>query len=112
MEIRSLLKSLWRSKTGPLLVSAQVAITMAVLVNVAWVVEQRIEQANQPTGLDLNNMFWIYTQALSKDYNYENAVKADLSYLNSLPGVVAASIPRRRPRRLPMPVSIACCIAR
>jgi putative ABC transport system permease protein len=98
VEIRSLLKSLWRSKTGPLLVSAQVAITLAVLVNVAWVVEQRIEQVNLPTGLDLDNMFWIYTQATSKDYNYESAVKADLSYLNSLPGVVAATTTNNLPQ--------------
>lgn len=98
MEIRSLLKSLWRSKTGPLLVSAQVAITLAVLVNVAWVVEQRIEEVNLPTGLDLDNMFWIATQATSKDYHYESAVKADLNYLNSLPGVVAASTTNTLPQ--------------
>jgi putative ABC transport system permease protein len=91
VEIRALLSALWRNKTGPLLVSAQVAITLAVLVNVAYIVQLRIEQVSKPTGMDLDNMFWIATGTSSRDYNHATAVKADLSYLNSLPGVVAAS---------------------
>jgi putative ABC transport system permease protein len=91
VEIRALLSALRRNKTGPLLVSAQVAITLAVLVNVAYIVQQRIEEVSKPTGIDLDNLFWISMGTTSRDYNYANAVKADLIYLNSLPGVVAAS---------------------
>jgi putative ABC transport system permease protein len=39
----------------------------------------------------LDNMFWIGVGTTARDYNYYAAVKADLMYLNSLPGVVAAS---------------------
>jgi len=91
VEIRALLSALWRNKTGPVLVSVQVAITLAVLVNVAYIVRQRVEEVSKPTGMDLDNLFWIATGTSSRDYNYATAVKADLSYLNSLPGVVAAS---------------------
>jgi putative ABC transport system permease protein len=91
MEIRALLAALWRNKTGPILVAAQVALTLAVVVNMAYLVRQKLEDAGRPTGLDLNNMFWIQTQANTPDYNYAAGVKADLAYLNSLPGVVAAS---------------------
>jgi putative ABC transport system permease protein len=90
--IRALLTVLWRNKTGPLLVCAQVAITLAVLVNVAYIVRLRVEEASKPTGLDLHNMFWIATQPSSANYNYAAASKADQMYLNSLPGVVAASV--------------------
>ena len=69
----------------------QVAITLAVLVNVAYIVRQRVEEVSKPTGMDLDNMFWIATGTSSPDYNYATAVKADLIYLNSLSGVVAAS---------------------
>jgi putative ABC transport system permease protein len=91
VRIRTLLVALWRNKTGPLLVSAQVAITLALIVNVAYVVEQRIAEISKPTGLDVDNIFWLQVKASSKNYPYANAVKADLSYLNSLPGVVAAT---------------------
>jgi putative ABC transport system permease protein len=98
MEIKSLLSSLWRSKTGPLLVSAQVAITLAVLVNVAYIVHERLVEIGKPTGIDLDNTFWMYTQPTSKDFNYAAAVKADLAYLNALPGVVAATVTNTVPQ--------------
>jgi putative ABC transport system permease protein len=91
VEIRALLSALKRNKTGPVLVGVQVAITLAILVNVAYIVEQKIEDVSRPTGMDLDNLFWIATGATSRDFNYATAVKADLIYLNSLPGVVAAS---------------------
>ena len=91
MEIRALVSAMWRNRTGPILVAAQVALTLAVVVNMAYIVHQKLADAGKPTGLDLNNMFWITTEANTPDYNYPAAVKADLEYLNSLPGVVAAS---------------------
>jgi putative ABC transport system permease protein len=91
VEIRALLSALRRNKTGPILVALQVAITLAVLVNVAYIVQQRIEEVSKPTGMDLENMFWIATGSISRDDNYATAVKADLIYLNSLTGVIAAS---------------------
>jgi putative ABC transport system permease protein len=96
--LRSLLSALMRNKTGPLLVGAQVAITLTVLINVAYIVEQRLVEIGKPSGLDLNNMFWIYTEVTSKDYNYAAAVKSDLDYLNSLPGVVAATTVNNLPQ--------------
>jgi putative ABC transport system permease protein len=98
MEISALLSAMSRSKTGPLLVAAQVALTLAVLVNVAYVIQQRMEDASRPTGLDLQNTFWVSTEASSSDYNYAAAVKADLAYLNGLPGVVAASVTSNLPQ--------------
>lgn len=91
MEIRALLSALWRNKTGPLLVAAQVALTLAVVVNMAYIVQQKLADANKPTGMSFSDSFWILAKANTSDYNYPAAVKADLAYLNSLPGVVAAS---------------------
>ena len=98
MEIRALLSAMWRNKTGPLLVAAQVAVSFAVVVNVAYIVQQRLEDIRKPSGLDLDNMFWVDTQANSSDYPFASAVKADLAYLNALPGVVAASTTSQLPQ--------------
>lgn len=98
MEIRALLSAMWRSRTGPLLVAAQVALTLAAVVNVAYVVQQRLASVNKPTGLDLDNIFWVGVQAESPDYPYRSAVQADLAYLNNLPGVVAASTSNMLPQ--------------
>jgi putative ABC transport system permease protein len=94
MEIGALLSAMWRSKTGPLLVAAQVALALAVLVNVAYLIAQRLDATSRPTGMDLPNMFWLTTQSSSGAFDqaaYATAVKADLAWLNSLPGVLGAA---------------------
>lgn len=91
MEIKALLSSMWRSRTGPLLVAAQVALTLAVVVNVAYIVQERVAIANKPTGIDIANIFWVIVAPQDANYNYAAAVDADLAYLNALPGVIAAT---------------------
>jgi putative ABC transport system permease protein len=91
MEIKALLSSMWRSRTGPILVAAQVAVALAVIVNVAYVVVQRLDTVNKDTGIDIANIFWVTVAPQDMDYNYAAAVQEDLAYLNALPGVIAAS---------------------
>jgi putative ABC transport system permease protein len=91
VEIRHMLSALWRNRTGPILIALQIAIALTVLVNVAYVVEQRLETYTRPTGLDIDNIFWIATSGFRADYNHAAAVESDLQWLNSLPGVVAAA---------------------
>ena len=91
MEIRALLSAMGRNKTGPILVAAQVAITLAVLVNVAYIIQYRLAAIAEPTGLDAPNIFWIVSQSYSPEYNHAAAVEADLDYLQSIPGVIAAT---------------------
>jgi putative ABC transport system permease protein len=91
MEIRALLSAMWRSRTGPILVAAQVAITLAVLVNVGYIVQLRLHNVAEPTGLDVPNIFWVVSQSYTPEYNHAVTVQADLDYLQSLPGVIAAA---------------------
>jgi putative ABC transport system permease protein len=98
MEIRALLSSMWRSRTGPILVAAQVALTLAVVVNVGYIVQQRVIQVTKPTGIDIENVFWLTVAPQETEYNYAAAVRSDLAYLNSLPGVVAATTSNGAPQ--------------
>jgi putative ABC transport system permease protein len=91
MEIRALLKALWRSRTGPVLIAVQIAIALAVLVNIAYVVAGRIEIYRRPTGMDVSNIFWVSSQGFGTGYDHSVAIRTDLAYLNGLPGVVAAA---------------------
>jgi len=91
MEVRHLLSALWRSRTGPCLIAVQIAITLAVLVNVTYLIALRVDTYSQPTGMDIDNVFWIHSQSFTSDYDQKNAVASDLQWLNSLPGVTAAA---------------------
>jgi putative ABC transport system permease protein len=92
MSIKTIAKALWRSPAGPLLLAAQVALSLMIFANVAFVIDARLDTGAGSTGLDLPNIFWIWTRGQGKDYNQQSTVKFDLEYLNLLPGVVAASI--------------------
>ncbi|HEY0747778.1 MAG TPA: FtsX-like permease family protein [Steroidobacteraceae bacterium] len=90
MNIKALTRSLWRDPLGPLLLAAQVALSMMIFANVAYVVFVRLDTTSRSTGMDLENIFWISSQGYAADYDQQSTVKFDLEYLNSLPGVVAA----------------------
>ncbi len=91
MEIRALLSAMGRSPTGPLLVALQVAISLAVVVNLAYIIQERLANIARPTGLDVPNMFWVTSRSTGQDYNHLPTVEGDLQYLQRLPGVIAAA---------------------
>src|SRR5579883_2007554 len=92
LPIRPLLSALRRSPTGALLVTLQVAITLAVLVNASFLVSQRIAQIEQATGLDTRNTFGMIIGGTSNRFDVASAESEDLAYLRGLPGVVAATV--------------------
>ena len=91
MEIAHVLSALWRNRAGAVLIAIQTAIALTVLVNVAYVIEQRIEAFRRPSGIDVNNIFWVESRGFSADYEHASVVREDLAYLNSIPGVLAAA---------------------
>jgi putative ABC transport system permease protein len=92
MNIRPLLSALRRNPTGAILVTLQVAVTLAVLVNAAWLVSQRIALIERPTGIDTRDTFAIMLGAVSSRFDVARAESEDLTYLRGLPGVVAAAV--------------------
>jgi putative ABC transport system permease protein len=51
MEIRPILSSLLRTRTAPLLVAIQVALSLAVLANALFIVHLRLQAADRPSGI-------------------------------------------------------------
>jgi putative ABC transport system permease protein len=88
--IKTLVRALWRSPAGPLLLAAQVALSLMIVSNVSYVVYVRLETTARPTGMDIGNIFWISARAYGKSYDAAAGTKIDIEYLNSLPDVVAA----------------------
>jgi putative ABC transport system permease protein len=91
LNIRPVLSSLLRNRTGAVLVAFQIAIALAVLVNAIFIVHQRIEKMNRPTLIDEQNMFGIGIAEFTDRYNYDASVREDIDYMRALPGVISAS---------------------
>ena len=91
MEIRPILSALWRNRTGAVLVALQVAITLAVVVNAAFIIHDRTGKMARPSGIDSENILTVVNRAYDPDYDFEGGRRADLDALRAIPGVVSAS---------------------
>jgi putative ABC transport system permease protein len=86
-----------RSKTGPLLVALQIAVTLAIVINSLFIVVQRVEKMNRDTGMDVNNVIIAYVRGFGDGLDVVASVANDLDLLKSIPGVVAATVTNQVP---------------
>ena len=91
MEIRPIFSALMRSKIGPVLLGLEIALTLAVLVNGAYVTQQRMEHIDRDVGTDIANQFGISFVPLADMGDEGDIVERDLAELRSMDGVRAVS---------------------
>ena len=53
MDIKPILSALLRNRTSAILVILQVALTMAVVVNAMFIINQRLTKMNRDSGIDV-----------------------------------------------------------
>ena len=94
MEIRPILSVLLRSKTAPLLVAIQIALSLAILANALYIVNLRQASATRPTGLgDERNTFTVTARFVQRPTHEQALVqqRRDVDVLRALPGVASAT---------------------
>ncbi len=91
MDLLPILKTMKKQKTAPLLLALQMAVTLMVIVNAAFIITDRNRLMERPSGLDENNMFYIQSSAYQDDYALQNNLEQDLATLRATPGVVDAT---------------------
>jgi putative ABC transport system permease protein len=94
MEIRPILSALMRSKTGAVLVAVQVAISLAILANTLYIVNQRQAVAARPTGVAAeNDIFYVNIQNLDRGGHQRQLAeqKRQAALLRALPGVMSVA---------------------
>jgi putative ABC transport system permease protein len=97
MAIRPILSAMLRNKTGAILVGLQIAITLAVVANAVFIIMQRVDKINRPSGIDSENLFFVQSYGYGPNYNHRDTVRHDLDLIRALPGVVAASVTNQIP---------------
>jgi len=91
MELKPILSAMRRNKVGAILIAVQMAITLAILCNGLFIIEQRVALSKRPTGADENNTFVILNQWVGNPPDLAAKWQADLAALRALPGVVDAT---------------------
>ena len=97
MEIRPILSAMLRNKSSAVLVVLQIALTMAVVVNAMFIINQRLVKMNRDTGIDVDNMLVFQSWGFAADYNHEVSVTRDTQFIGSLPGVLGVTPTRSFP---------------
>jgi len=91
MELRPIFSAMLRNKTAPLLIAAQVALTLAIVCNALYLINDRLATAARPTGADEQNLSEIrfYPHRLISDI--PDMQRRDIAAIKAVPGVVAAT---------------------
>jgi putative ABC transport system permease protein len=95
MNLHPILAALRKHKAGVFLIGLQVALTLAIVCNLIFIVVQNAQYIKRPTGLDENNLFLIgqtFLHAPSGDSaasleQLDSMQLTDLASLRGLPGV-------------------------
>ncbi len=97
LEMRPILSALTRNKTGAILIALQIAFTLAVLINAAFIVSQRVAHISRDTGMDVDHIVTAQSWAVADDADIENMIDLDVAALRELPGVIAVTASNQVP---------------
>lgn len=91
LDLIPIMKSLWRNKTGPLLIILQLSLTIAVVSTALFVVSERIAKIERPSGLAEKELFKLWMRKNSPDVDMEQIVERDMEIIRATPGVIEAT---------------------
>ena len=89
-DIGPIFRALLHNKLGTLLIAMQIALTLAIITNAAFIIQQRSADIVRPTGLDEANTGLFMTTIFDTKLDQMQLMRDDLEALRSIPGVLAA----------------------
>lgn len=90
LEIGLIIRALMRNKIGALLIALQIALTMTIMVNAIFMIQDRQTQMLRSSGVDEDNTFYLTNTIFGQDYNVQAGLHTDLDSIRKTPGVVDA----------------------
>jgi len=90
MELRPILSAMRRNKVGAILIGVQIAVTLAILCNALFIMEQRLALSHRPSGMEESNLFAIDNEFVGEPADLSVRQQADMAALRALPGVIDA----------------------
>lgn len=90
MEIRPILSALLRTRTAPLLVAIQVALSLAILANALFIVHLRLQAADRPSGIADESTIGYYNRTFPDEMKHAQVLaerEREIAVLRGVPGV-------------------------
>ncbi len=89
-DIGPIFRALLHNKLGALLIALQIALTLAIVTNANFIIQQRSADIERPTGLDEANTGLVVTTIFDLKVDQMQLLRDDLEALRAIPGVIAA----------------------
>jgi putative ABC transport system permease protein len=90
-DIGPIFRSLLRNKLGVILIALQIALTLAIVTNAAFIIRERSADIARPSGLDEANTAMFITNLFDSNVDQQQLYRDDLEAIRALPGVLAAA---------------------
>jgi len=87
MQLRPILSTLRHHRLTTLLLTLQVALTCAIVCNVAFMIANRVAEVTMPTGIDEDELSAIQSTGTDAKQNAQALHETDLAALRAIPGV-------------------------
>lgn len=97
MDILPILSTLKRHKTAAALIVLQIALTCAIVCNALFLISQRVERIQTPTGMPDDEIVTLFVTGVTRAGNAEAQTQSDLALLRGLPGVSAVALTNQLP---------------
>jgi putative ABC transport system permease protein len=96
-EFGPILRALWRNKAGAALVILQIALTLAIVSNAAFVISERKAKIARPTGVPEHEVFHMMLLPTTQQPSDYGRAQRDLEAIRALPGVKGATVVNQIP---------------
>ena len=98
MQIKPILSALRHHKAGTLLIMLQIALTLAIVCNALFIIQQRVSRLSSPSGVVESQLLRIQNQWVgASSASYGALIAGDLDALRREPGVVDAYVTNSLP---------------
>jgi putative ABC transport system permease protein len=87
---RPIVSTLLRQKYAMTMLLLQIALTLAVISNGLFIVTQRLEILQRPSGIDEPHIFVLTSSGFTENFNPQTSIQTDLAELRQMPNIVNA----------------------
>lgn len=81
---------MWRQKSHAILLMLQIALTLAIVANAAFIIQNRLDLMNRDSGIPESEVFKVDVFSFGNDANNVLQAQLDQQALRAIPGVVDA----------------------
>jgi len=92
LQLRPILSTLRRHRTAALLIVLEIALTCAIVCNAVFLIFNRIERLQFPSGMADGELVYVSTSSIGRDPESPANTRIDLAALRAIPGVRSAAI--------------------